>query len=300
MNSPFKITLFAVSFVLGTGLVSCQKDVLPTPVSPEVTNTNAGSDVAVQSDILVATKKYTLVKEGPYELSYNADGKLIKVKRGNLYTEYEYGVSPSYVKATSYSSNSGVPVKYKVNVISLNQDYTANLGWVRFYDSNGVVTKEYYVGYKFVNKHLVEFHIEGGGHTSTEFTYNADGELSMVTQKYDSTIEYQNLYSYTGYGPMQTDYHPQNPLYTVFDSNMMDQGTELLFLPIFGKFHKHLVQSISRIKSSPYQVLFNYRYKYTLNADGRVTERERWDQTINQKLATDSYQYIVEMLAGRM
>ncbi|MBN8822612.1 MULTISPECIES: hypothetical protein [unclassified Spirosoma] len=299
MNSAFKITLCAVSFAVSTSLVSCQKDALPTPVGPEVTNTHAGSDVAVQSNLLAATKKYTLVKEGPYELSYNADGKIVKVKRSNFYTDYEHSVSPAYVKATSYSTNSGVPVKYKVNVISLNPDYTANTGWVRFYDNTGAVSMEYYVDYDFVNQHLVKYREDGGSARSTEFTYDGDGELSMVTQKFNGTIEYQNLYSYTGYGPMQTDYHPQNPLHTTFDSNL-DQGTELLFLPIFGKFHKHLVQSISRIQSSPYKVLFNYRYKYTLNADGRVTERERWDQTINQKLTTDSYQYIVELLVGRM
>ena len=60
------------------------------------------------------------------------------------------------------------------------------------------------------------------------------------------------------------------------------------------------LQTITRTQNAPYQVLFNYKYKYALNADGYVTERERWNQTTNQKIETDQYQYQVESVTTKL
>ncbi|GAB3717352.1 hypothetical protein GCM10027592_59390 [Spirosoma flavus] len=150
------------------------------------------------------------------------------------------------------------------------------------------------LAYSYQNQRLVKYYDEDYpiSEKSTLFNYNNDGDLISVTVQKNETLIHTDKYSYD---TQQKDYHPHNPKFSFFGEGI-DEGTELMFLPVFGTFNKHLIKNISRTQNAPYKVLFNYAYKYDVNSDGRVTKRERWNQTTNQLIETEQYQYKVESL----
>ncbi|MBD2702202.1 hypothetical protein IC229_16235 [Spirosoma sp. BT702] len=299
MNSFLKITTSALSIAFCISLTSCEKDSLLSPMASDARSSDNFREAVTPVINPTIPKKYTLIKMGGYELTYQADGKLAGVKKGNKFTTYEYLPNLYKIIAHSWQPVGNGYEEYRKIVIDLYGGTSAARAeiWAKSNNSNALY-KIKTLAFTYENHRLIKCNDEDSPYSnkSTIFTYNNDGDLTSAKVQNYNTVFYVDQYTYGGSGSPLKDSHPYNPQFSFFGEGE-DEGTELMFLPVFGTFNKHLVQTVSRIQNAPYKVLFNYAYKYDLNADGHVTERERWNQTINQKIATDLYQYKVENLA---
>ena len=298
MNSFLKSTTTALSFAFCIGLSSCEKDALLTPTAPDPKSADIAPENALQTINPTALKNYTLVKLGQYVLTYQADGRLIKVQKGAKYTTIEYLVNPARIVAYTLENTSffgNIPTStygVKSTTLYLNNDNMAVSSEVETnYQKKGEFSSPQKFAYVYENQRLVKcYNVENPTAHITIFGYNTTGDLTSVKVENNGVLAYVDQYTYSAQANQPVDYHPLNPQFSFFGEEY-DEGTALMFLPVFGKFNKHLVQTIARTQNAPYKVLFNYAYKYNLNVDGHVTDRERWNQTLNQKIETDQYQY---------
>ncbi|WP_420148935.1 hypothetical protein [Spirosoma sp.] len=306
MNSFLKITTSALSFAFCIGLSSCEKDALLTPPAPTPKSADIAPETAPQTITPTIPKKYTLVKQGEYMLTYKPDGRLASVRKGAKRTTFEYKVNPTRIIAYSslISYNGGVEsggVTLKITTLYLNNDNMALRSEVITHDlTTGQFSTPQKFGYVYENKRLVKcYNVEDPNAETTVFGYDTNGDLSSVKVETNGRLVYSDQYTYGNRGIPQADLYPLNPTFSFFGQDNSD-GTALMFLPVFGKFNKHLVQTITRTQTGPAKVLFNYGYKYNLNADGYVTDRERWNQTTNQKIETETSDYKVESVPTKL
>ncbi|GAB3945100.1 hypothetical protein GCM10028805_13640 [Spirosoma harenae] len=278
-------------------MASCEKDALLTPTAPNPKSADIVPETALQTINPTIPKKYTLVKQGEYVLTYHADGRLKKVLKGNVTTGFNYD-NPSQIVCQSSTHDAYGFVVIKYTTLYLNNDNMAVRSEVETF-ANGNTTVQKF-GYVYENKRLVKcYNVEDTDAETTVFGYDTNGDVSSMKVETNGRLVYSDQYTYGNRGIPQADLYPLNPTFSFFGQDKSD-GTALMFLPVFGKFNKHLVQTITRTQTGPSKVLFNYAYKYNLNADGYVTDRERWDQTTNQKIETETSDYKVESIATKL
>ncbi len=89
MNRSIRLLTFFLCFSALAGLVSCEQE---TAVSPNQPVPEQPQTVGLDDDILVvAARKYALIKHGTKTLAYAADGKLKKVTFSpGHYIDYTY------------------------------------------------------------------------------------------------------------------------------------------------------------------------------------------------------------------
>ncbi|GAB3903381.1 hypothetical protein GCM10028803_31730 [Larkinella knui] len=318
-HSIQKIAL-VIGLTLSVGLVSCQKDSAITPDQPQLDNS---SSKKAADDIIVVNmaKKYTLIKQGNAVLTYYPDGRLQKVTQGaDFHRDYTY--SGNTIQAISYRYGKmafkdtylidpatnrcyeSEQIDYKV----LQTPFNSNLNdpfrtrtWVYAYNAKGQLIS---CGEKY----------KAG--TRTEYSYNAQGNLDLVTTYwepmskvnpwYTISLKYLENNARQNQNPGKInvieyveDKYPTNfnwilqpTPYSYID--YYAQAIPERYLKIYGKMSKNLLASANwHVEGMGYH---GSNFTYSLNADGYVTERKRFDDQYPQLLETEAYDYNVSYL----
>ncbi|RYZ50335.1 MAG: hypothetical protein EOP49_14175 [Sphingobacteriales bacterium] len=320
MNNTFQKTALAIGLALSTSLVSCQKDSAIAPVQPPLENTSAQK---ATDDVIVVNvaKKYTLTQQGNAILTYYPDGRLQKVTQGaEFHRDYTY--NGNTIQAISYRNGKMafkdtylidpatnrcyeseqidylvLPTPYTSNAI----DPTCKRTWVYAYNAKGQLTS---CGEK--NKAA----------TRTEYGYNAQGNLNLVTTYWEGmskvkpwytiTLQYLENKTRQSQNPGQInvieyveDKYPTNFNWILLPTpySYIDYYAQAIperYLKIYGKMSKSLLSAANwHVEGMGYH---GSNFTYSLNADGYVTERKRFDDQYPQLLQTEAYNYTVSYL----
>ncbi|KAA9356373.1 hypothetical protein [Larkinella humicola] len=323
-NNSFQKTALAIGLALSTSLVSCQKDSAITPDQPLRENTSAQK---ATDDVIVVNvaKKYTLTQQGNAILTYYPDGRLQKVTQGaEFHRDYTY--NGNTIQAISYRNGKmafkdtylidpatnrcyeSEQVDYKV----LQTPFNSNLNdpfrvrtWVYAYNAKGQLIS---CGekYKAVNR--------------TEYSYNAQGNLNLVTTYWEGMSKVKPWYTITlkylenktrqSQNPGQInvieyveDKYPTNFNWILLPTpySYIDYYAQAIperYLKIYGKMSKSLLSAANwQVEGMGYH---GSNFTYSLNADGYVTERKRYDDQYPQLLATETYNYTVSYLGASL
>ncbi|GAB4014394.1 hypothetical protein [Spirosoma koreense] len=103
MNSFLKLTTSTLSIAFCIGLSSCEKDALLTPTAPDTKSAGIAHETALQTITPTIPKKYTLVKQGEYVLTYQADGRIARVQKGVKKAVFNYEVNLKIVQLTVWA-----------------------------------------------------------------------------------------------------------------------------------------------------------------------------------------------------
>ncbi|WP_421826980.1 hypothetical protein [Larkinella sp.] len=282
-----KISALVLCSIL-ISLSSCENQQLE-PSAPRQSNMeqSAESNALGMDDIIVSVaKKHTLVKQGNATLSYDANGKLVKVMEGNRTTTYAY--SPG--KVTTLTLVGGTKTQDGTYFLDANgrcthsevPDYSVVDGIPHItmnsfkydYDAKGRLINRYHSIYPNMR---------------VEFAYNADGDLVEVKRfNNPNDVIQKNIYEYQFAGSsILTDNNRLNAV-GVFNLDP--------YLRIFGKTSKHLVQRLKTIQMVYGGTTTDYRFAYTLNADGYVTTSKKYSVSNGALLQTSPYEYVVSDL----
>jgi hypothetical protein len=238
-------------------------------------------------DIIVSVaKKHTLVKQGNATLAYDATGKLVKVTEGN--------------RTTTYTHSTG-----KIAVLTLEAGKKTEEG--NYYlDANGRVTHSNVAGYTIeygipnTTLNLFNYEYDDKGRLAkryndiypnmrVEFAYNADGDL-IEMKRFDNAnnVIQKNTYEYQFAGSsLITDNNRLNAA-EVFNLDP--------YLRIYGKISKHLMQRL-KVSHLVYGGLTtDYRFAYTMNADGYPTTGKKYNISNGALVLTIPYEYVVSNL----
>ncbi|WP_185731266.1 DUF4595 domain-containing protein [Larkinella rosea] len=317
MNTIVQKTILALGLAVSSGLISCQKDSAITPDQPHSSAKQAATDDLI---VVNVAKKYTLTKQGKAVLTYYPDGRLQKVTQGaEFHRDYTY--NGNTIQAISYRNgkmafkdtyqidpNTGrvtesVQVDYLVLPTPFNIDVSGNRTrtWVYAYNAKGQLTS---CGEKYKSQNR------------TEYGYNAQGNLNLVSTYWENLNQGKPWYTISlGYlenkgrqsqNPGQinvieyvADKYPTNfnwiLLPTPYDSiDYYAQAIPERYLKIYGKMSPNLLASANwHVDGMGYH---GSNFTYSLNADGYVTERKRFDDQYPQLLETETYDYNVSYL----
>ncbi|WP_128543704.1 DUF4595 domain-containing protein [Larkinella soli] len=266
------------------GLSACRNHEL-TSVSPLGPGAPSGTLQPAGDDLIVGvSKKHTLVKHGNTSLIYNPDGTLQKVTTGNRVTTYSYGPG-------------------KISFLTTENGKKTDDG--NFYlDANGRCLQSdantYYVqdGINFIQINPLKYEYDGSGRLSKrystiyqqqriEFFYDANGDLAETKEYgFSNTLIQRNTYFYaTERGAaLISDRHSLNPV------GIRDMDP---YLRVFGKRSKHLVHRL-KIEQPVYDgVNTDHRYKYTLDGDGFVIQRNKTVTANGLLLESVPYEYLI-------
>ncbi|RRB04881.1 DUF4595 domain-containing protein [Larkinella rosea] len=282
-----KLSALALSIAL-LSLSSCENHQLAPSAPLPSSEVRASETAGFSTDDIIVTvaKKHTLVKHGTATLAYDAAGKLVKVTDGNRTTTYTHsagkigvltlvsGVKTEegnyYLDANgrcTHSDVAGFTVEYGIPVKTLN--------WFKYdYDAKGRLAKRYHDIYPNMR---------------VEFAYNADGDLTEV-KEFDNpnNVIQKNTYEYQYAGS------------SILTDNNRLNATEVVkldpYLRIFGKTSKHLVRRL-KINRPVYNGINNdYRFGYTMNADGYPTVAQKYNVSNGALLQTSIFEYVVSDL----
>jgi hypothetical protein len=319
MNNSFQKIALVIGLAVSSSLVSCQKDSSITPVQPATTSSQKALD-----DVIVGTlpKKYSLTKQGKAVLTYYPDGRLQKVTQGaEFHRDYTY--NGNTIQAISYRSGKmafkdtylidpvtnrvfeSVQVDYLVLFTPYNlgaPDPTRTRTWVYAYNAKGQLTS---CGEKYKPATRTDYSYNGAGNLNLVTTYWE--AISKVTPWYTITLGYLENKGRQSQNPGQLnvidyveDKYPTNfnwiLLPTPYDPiDYYCQAIPERYLKIYGKVSKDLLASAAwHITGFGYH---GSNFSYSLNADGYVTERKRFDGMYpTQVLETETYEYKVTEL----
>jgi YD repeat-containing protein len=285
-----KMVLYLVACL---SVFSCQENSL---VNPEVTQSQ-NLTVALDQAMSPATKKYKLTKFGDQTLTYYPDGQI----KG-----YVYPVGPSINLTATYTYNYTPGTIYtigSINVVlhspspiavNINRTYWFNAtGHCYKYQEvdhqpSGDLTLMYILGYNPQGQ-LIDClqWLNGSAHGREKYEYNADGDMIKVTSLDAQQVIYRT--AILSYMPTNGG-APVNDLYPV---GSRWRHPDEVYLPYFGQPSKHLVQHVVETLSGNPNDPTHYYYKYVLNADGYVIERNGTYKPNRQLFETREYEYEV-------
>jgi YD repeat-containing protein len=315
----FQKTALTIGLVVSFSLVSCQKDSSIMPVEPVNTPAKASDDLIVSPGV---PKKHTLTKFGKSNLTYYADGRLRSVTEGSAYNR-EYTYSGNTITAISYSNGQ----------MAFKDTYLIDPATGRCFESTEV---NYFVlkvpgntqhfptetrtwAFKYNNQgQLISCGIKNNPATRTDYTYNSQGDLVLATAYLEGQAEnagdawYKIALTYIQKPTRQSgnqltpieyvdDVYPTNFnwLLLPIPFDVIDFASQPLserYLRIFGKPSNHLLASANWFFDG-LSYYNSVRYTYTLDADGYVTERKRFDgKNTTQLLEISPYEYKVTEL----
>lgn len=282
-----KLSTVSLSIIF-LSLSSCENHQL-APSAPLPSSDARSSETAgfTTDDIIVSVaKKHTLVKHGTATLAYDATGKLVKITDGNRVTTYAYVPG----KVTTLTLVAGKKTQDGTYFLDANgrcthsevPDYSVENGiphitmnsFVYEYDAKGRLAKRYNSIYPNIR---------------VEFDYNADGDLAEV-RRFDNPnyVIQKNTYEYQFAGSS-----------ILTDNNRMNAAEVYSldpYLRIFGKTSKHLVQRLKVNRPVYGGVNNDYRFSYTMNADGYPTVSKKYNVSNGALLQTLPYDYVVSNL----
>lgn len=290
-----KNALTVTSLILSLSLISCEKDsqmLRPddgqgtgtiTPRSTQTPETGPVIMVPAGGGIVV-NKKYVLDKYAHWKMSYDAKGNLVKLQSTadpNLVREYIRASNGSGITIMDYE---GFKVKVKT-LILLDANGRCKESFVTSYGvANGNPTSSTVrFAYKYNAKNqLEEIKDQDNSKRHDVFQYNPDGNLRQV-QHYNTNVTQTTTYYYEYPGQAAiVDKNHLSPLWMPH-YNQVDE-----FLPIYGKFNIHLVWKLEYKEVATNSTLDQVYFKYKMNNDGYIDERENSRNTANQTLK-DTY-----------
>lgn len=270
MNKFFRKVILISGAVCGLFLISCQDESAVTAIQPSENHTGIA-----QAPPLM-TPNFKLFKSGNETLIYNADGR---IKQVNGTVDPQYNGYNTYRIDYEYAGNSIVVTRYRENVKESKMEWELQ---------NGRAAKSKLTKYNLGNSNVLStFH--------AAYQYNAQDQLvkvilmdkilKKVTIDYDSNgdaVKFQMVedtkngdqfvnmmkYEYTEYvgGPLEIDKGETLALHVCSPSTLGSIADP--YLPIFGKFGKHLLK-----KSIKTNYPATFRYTYKLDANGYVNEQ---------------------------
>ncbi|WP_128546396.1 hypothetical protein [Larkinella soli] len=293
MNAFAKHALAALALVFSLSLTSCDRENAIAPGRPEAGETVPRPTGNTPNDGPVSVfKKYTLVKYGHWQLTYDNTGDLVKKQSTidpTLFREYSRASNGSGM--TILDMNGG-KMSGKTLILFDGKGRAKESFITKYGFANGqqtAVTTRFAYQYNADNRLEKITNLDNGNHYFL-FTYNGNGDRSKV-EMYNSGKKTVTTYTYVGFNqPLIPDYNRMNlawmPLYDKIDEH----------LPIYGKANKNLPRNLEFLDVPSGQVTDKVSYKYNLNADGYILQREETRQTAGQTLVdTFSFDYIVSM-----
>lgn len=316
MNSVCQKAVSGFGLVLSLSLTSCQEDKLVTPDLPV-----AGTSQVV-NDLISPTlpKKYTLIKNGEANLTYDSEGRIKQIMYGadvrgnkNYRREYDYSAFPTRISATTYQGN-------QIIIGETYWFYNGNTDRCYQFDQQIHRTTPnqyggYWDGYIWVNSYNGQGQLQTCANkfdklNRTDYSYNAAGDLiktstfGTVTKagiQQDGVALSELAITYNQSAPnhistyvpdlkpmMASWIHFPNPYQSTEGQPIPDP-----YLLLFGKPSKHLVKRVTQTLKPGNQVLIGTSYTYQLNADGYVTERTEFNDFNGSQIETKSYAYSV-------
>ena len=283
-----KSTLSALGLVLSMSLVSCEKgsdmirpdDNQSSNNTPRSTDTRPNTGTVPGGGVILVAKKYVLEKYAHWQLSYDAKGNLVKLQSTadpNLVREYIRASNGSGITIMNYE---GIKLKGKT-LILLDANGRCKESFVTSYGfANGnPTTSTVRFSYKYnANNQLEEIKDQDNSSRYDQFQYNPDGNLRQV-KHYNNGVKQRTTYYYEYPGQAAiTDKNRLSPLWMPH-YNQVDE-----FLPIYGKFNKHLVWKLEYSDAVTNSTLDQVYFKYKMNNDGYIEERENTRNTAGQSL----------------
>ena len=316
MNTVCKKAVSGLSLVLSLSLVACNEDKLVTPDQPVAGASQAVNDVISPN----LPKKYTLIKNGEANLTYDSEGRIKRVMYGadirgnkNFRREYDYSAYPTRISAITYQGDQmilsdtywlhkGNPdlcyeLDQDIHRTTLNQygsDWDAKV-WAITYNEQGQLKTCAEQSHKM---------------NRTDYSYNTDGDLIKATTyapvtkagvQQDGVAISELAFTYNQAAPNQissyiTDLKPLMSSWIHLPTPYQSTEGQPIpdpYLLRFGKPSKHLVKSVTQTLTPTNQVLIGTSYTYRLNADGYVTERKEFNDFNGSQIETKSYDYLV-------
>ncbi|WP_128546397.1 hypothetical protein [Larkinella soli] len=306
MNASIKALAVAAA-LLTAGLTACQKDNLVQPTHPQAQPTDAaglsggGGAAGGRTQYRLVKIDYLMPNGSTLEtkLLYTRSNQLVKVSNAGMTKEYSYG--PNTIQVLESMALPNQPLKkHSLTTYFLTAGGRAWKFHINYFDQNEVLKPGPGVAYLFQyngNGQLVRIGREnnskdrdtliynGNGDLVKEFGYNGQGEPAFEQQHYyDKPGSYAaDLNTAQGLLP---DYGPLNP----WNVQSVDE-----YLPIFGKFRKHLPKRYIQIATPGQAPNADWSFGYVLNADNYATERKT--RSINGSEWKHTYNYIATEVA---
>lgn len=282
MKISIKTITAGLGLALSLGLVSCEKDSLLSPDTgtntPRTNEPIPGTGMPIGGVVLTA-KPYILDKYAHWQLSYDADGELVK-----LQSTADPSLIREYVKA---SNGSGMTIL----------DYNGGklLGkTLIILDAKGRCKESFVTSYG----------IENGKATSSSsryiYFYNSKNQLELIRDQDDNNLYQVFSYSDGNLTAIEFYNYGKKGIFICFyvkpydatgqaqipDKNHMNRLHSSLykqvdeFLPIYGKFTKSLAVRSEYTNLLTYVTTDWIDYKYNFNSSGFITERENTRHTL--------------------
>jgi hypothetical protein len=296
MKSVIKIMSAAICFVMAFGLTSCDKENILSPDKPSIVDNQTISPSEATStlnaDDLNAPKKILLSHQGSTWLYYATSSSLRRVSgqedNKSTNTEYTYSSGASGLKIVTAIKQIGQEKETYVHFLNTKGKCIETR--YKKYNSQGASIKEATFMYEYNEKgQLKKQYDKYDVNYRVEYTYDGDGNLIkkiIYGSKNKKVAEITYTYATTQYGVKLVDKYPLNPWELPFYWHIQDQ-----YLPIFGKFNKHLVHRVTFKNIADGQTLMDNYFQYKFNAEGYVTERKTTSLLNNHE--TDAlYRYL--------
>ncbi|GAB3314993.1 hypothetical protein GCM10027299_03830 [Larkinella ripae] len=273
------------------GLVSCEKSadmIRPDEGQSSANNTprpiettpKPGIPTTGPGGVIVVTPKYTLVKYAHWNLSYDAKGDLVQMQSTADPTLFRDYSRASNGTGMTILEQSGGKMTRKTLILFDTKGRCKQSFNITYGIENGQVTsstKRYDYFYNAKNQ-LEKIADQDNSKRYDLFQYNPDGNLRQV-KHYNTNVTQRTTYYYDYPGQAAiVDKNHLSPLWMPH----YDQVDE--FLPIYGKFNKHLVWKLEYDDAVSNVNLDQVYFKYKMNNDGFITERENTRNTASQTL----------------
>ncbi|GAB4036216.1 hypothetical protein [Spirosoma gilvum] len=275
MNTFVKSTIALVGTALIMSLVSCSKDSLLDSVQPGngsvQTRPDNSTPPTASSDLISVFKKYTLIKHGDWQLSYDANGDITKLQSTadpNYYWEY---IRASNGSGMTVQLRNGIKLWQKT-LILFDAKGRAQKSFVNKYDNLGNNVSQQVYDYLYNATGQLKT-ITGTGNQVYTFEYDASSNLKKIDISINGKKQVMT-YQFLG----AADKNHLNPSWLT----MYDQIDP--FLPIFGKFSSKLMTSFQLYDQATNSVIEDVTYNYVLNSDGMVTSKTETRKTAGKTL----------------
>ena len=310
MNLFTRVITASLCFSALNGLIACKPETdvdaipsLPNEFAQQSTNGNRTPD-----------KPHRLIKHGTNTLSYNPEGQLSRVTFSpTRFIDYTY--QDSIRVFTSEYINNVLEEKVTYNIHHAlgaggngmwsptdpetyfshypNQCYL--VVWVKYIHGVGAeTTKQHSRLFRYNEKGML-WKVDDFGNSidvyRSEITYDSNGDLAKVTEFTAGDVKMsETTYTYSGYrnsSLVLNDYHTFNP-----DEFQVDP-----YVPVFGKYGSHLIQTKTRTSFFSIIPSYSYRYQYTLDASGYVTNRDTYNVSNSLLVQTTPYVYLPTLIS---
>ncbi|RRB15276.1 hypothetical protein [Larkinella knui] len=216
---------------------------------------------------------------GHWKLSYDADGKLVK-----LQSTADPSLIREYVRA---SNGSGMTIRDYVGgrlttktLIILDAKGRCKESFITNYqiDNGKETTSSSRYSYFYNSKNQLEIIRDQDDYQHFESFSYVDGNLETIEfwnhARLGAFHYYYKKPTDPSWQPLIPDKNHMNMLY----SSLYDEVDE--FQPIYGKFHKSLPVRCEYETKVTYVIIDAIDYKYTFNSSGYITERENTRHTL--------------------